>query len=59
MSVIILARNQFLLEVTVRTVVDCYPKDLDKAKEQFQDSPVGMFVDEIKVTKLGVKRIGF
>ena len=57
-----LARDKYLLEVVVRTVVEVYPKDLASAKQEFQDAPIGMFVgdpSDIKVVRLGVQDFSY
>ena len=51
-----MVKRDFLLEVTIRKVVNIDIKDLDKVKEELQDSPVGMFIsspDSIKVLYRG------
>ena len=47
-----MVKRDFLLEVTIRKVVNADVKDLDKIKEELQDTPIGMFIedsDSIKV----------
>lgn len=50
-------KRKYLLEATVRTVVECSSDMLEEMKQGFQDMPIGAALalnDEIKTIKLGV-----